>query len=546
MPALPRRLVSAWRALERFADGRGAAPTVFAIALVAYALVSVAVPLEAGRDLARYLLVYAQLFDPEVLYPHALLTRAPGTPLVAGGLLEAGTVVAEAGCALLYAGSVTAWCAVARRFGPAAAVATALALVVYPGYVLLFHRLSSDALFAAAFSVFALLLARALEHPDAGRFAALGAAVAGLVFARPTGQALVLLVLLPLVVARTWPSRIRSATAFALAATFPLLAWSVHNHFRLDDFTVVRSGGATFTLFRSFVADRIVEPENGPASRELARAVARDLLPYEPYRSYEIDLDDFFSSGSFRMHEDLTVLADRTWGWDDDYGQLSRVATEAILAHPWPYAKGVAGDLRDLLVWPLYARVEASSEAVAPSVTPPARGIAVARQSLPTPSEGEPIPAARQSAFISTPDGRIREVWTSPTDHHIVFPTPEDEARAAEIDQRVNGVLANLPDRDGSSDLARWLNSLSRWYPRPIVWLLVGLVAVAFRRPRGALLPLILTGCALLLLFTTALAVYAVAEYSVPLVPAFVLLATAGLLGPRSVTVSSRQWQRSA
>jgi hypothetical protein len=101
VPALPRRLVSGWRALERFADSRGAGPALFAVALVAYALVSVAVPLEAGRDLARYLLAYAQLFDADVLYPHALLTRAPGTPLVAGGLLEAGPLVAEAGCALL-------------------------------------------------------------------------------------------------------------------------------------------------------------------------------------------------------------------------------------------------------------------------------------------------------------------------------------------------------------------------------------------------------------------------------------------------------------
>ena len=36
---------------------------------------------------------------------------------------------------------------------------------------------------------------------------------------------------------------------------------------------------------------------------------------------------------------------------------------------------------------------------------------------------------------------------------------------------------------------------------------------------------------ALLIMLATSLAVYAVAEYSVPVVPAFVLLATAGLLG---------------
>jgi hypothetical protein len=535
--ALPRWLVGGWRGLERFADGRWGPAAVVAAALASYTLVSLATPLEAGRDLPRYLLAYAQLFQWDVLYPHAILTRTPGTPLVAGLLLEAGPLAAEVGCAVLYAASVLAWCAVARRFGIAAAIATAVALVLYPGYVLLFHRLSSDALFAAAFAFFAVLLARALERPTAGRYGAVGAGVAGLVFVRPAGQALTLLALLPLVAERTWPARVRGAAALLAAAAIPLVGWSVHNHIRLDDFTVVRSGGAAFALFRAFVADRIVEPDNGPASRELATAVSRDLLPYEPYRSYGITLDEFFSSGSFRMHEDLTVLADRTWGWDDDYAHLSRVTREAILAHPWTYARGVAGGFRDLLIWPLYARVE--GEAAAPALTTRGR-IALTQvvEPLPAPTEGEPIPAARQSAFITTPDGRIREVWTSPADHHLVFPTRAEEQRAGEIDRRVNGLLANLPDRDGNAELADRLNSASRWYPRPIVWLALGLLALAVRRPRRMAVPLILTGCALLILLTTALAVYAVAEYAVPVTPAFVLLATAGLLGPRAASAT--------
>ena len=65
------------------------------------------------------------------------------------------------------------------------------------------------------------------------------------------------------------------------------------------------------------------------------------------------------------------------------------------------------------------------------------------------------------------------------------------------------------------------------------MWLVVGLVAVAWRRPRGAAIPLVLAGAALLVLVSTALAVYAVAEYSVPVAPAFVLLATVG--GPRAL-----------
>ena len=351
MSALPGR---AWRGIERFADGPLAGAALVGAALLVYGLVSYALPLAAGRDLARYLLVYAQLFDADVVYPHAVLTRTPVAPLVAGGLLDLGPLAAEVGAAALYAVSILAWCSVARRFGAAATVATAAALLLYPGYVLLFHELASDAVFAAAFALFAVACTRALEAPSAGRAAVLGASVALLVLVRPVAQVLLLLVLVPLLAARTWPGRIRSTTAFVLAAGVPLLAWTVHNGVRLDDYTVVRGGGASVPLFRAFVADRIVDPDNGPASRELARVVARDLLPHEPYRSYGIDLDRFFSSGSSRMHDDLVVLADRTWGWDDDYRHLGRVGREAVRAHPGTYVRGVARDTYRLVLWPLY------------------------------------------------------------------------------------------------------------------------------------------------------------------------------------------------
>ena len=518
-----------WHALERFAASRRATPALLLAALLVYGLVSLALPLSPGRDLGRYLVVYAQLFG-DVVYPYALVSRPPGTPLVAGAMLDLGPIAAEAGAAALYALSILAWCSVARRFGPAAAIGTAVALLAYPGYVLLFHKLSSDAVFAAAFAFTAPLLARALERPSAGRTAALGAGVAACILTRPVAQVLLLLALVPLVVAPTWRGRLQGAAAFALVAILPLLAWAGHNAVRGDDFTLGRGGGATLPLFRTFVADKIVEPENGDASRELAQAVARDLLPYEPYRSYEISLDEFFSSGSARMHEDLTGLADRTWGWDDDYGHLAQVGREAVLAHPGAYARGVAGDLRDLLVWPLY--VDAGTEEAAPTATD--RALAQASD-LPVPSEGEPIPAARQSQYIATPDGSIREVWTSPTEHHVEFDNPADAERAAEIDRRVADLMAGFPDRAARPEAVEWLNRASRWYPRPVVWLVAGVVALLVRRRlwRRLAVPALLTASALLILLGTSLAVYAVPEYAVPVVPAFVLLAAAGLTAPR-------------
>ena len=218
MAATGGRVVRIGRALVRFTESPVSEPVVFAIALGVYAAVSIALPLQAGRDLPRYLLDYAQLFDSHVVYPYAILSRTPGTGLVSGVLLELGPIVSEVGVAALYALSIAAWFSVSRRFGPVAALTTAAALLAYPGYVLLFHELASDALFAAAFALVAVLLMRVAEAPTAGRAAALGLGVALLVFVRPVGQVLLVLGLVPLLAARGRRPRLIAAGAFAVGA----------------------------------------------------------------------------------------------------------------------------------------------------------------------------------------------------------------------------------------------------------------------------------------------------------------------------------------
>ena len=519
-------LTNAWSWLERFVDGPRASPAVFAIALANYAIVSVAFPLAAGRDLGTYLRASFELRSAEIVLPQATLGRAPVTGVVAEVLISAGPIVAELAMGLAYALSVVCWWLVARRLGAPVGVAMAGLLLVFPSYVLLFHRLSSDALYAGVFALAALLAARAIEKQTLGRCAAVGGALALLVLVRPVSQILIVLIPLAALGAGPWRARVGRVAIVGLAAILPLGAWATHNAVRADDFTVVRGSGYGLPLYRAFVVDRIVEPRNGEATRELARAVERDLLPREPYRSYGIDLAAFFSSGSARMHEDLVGLSDRTWGWGDDYAHLARVGREAVVAHPGAYARGVARDVWRLLWWPLFLPTgdgDASTE----------RWL-VASAQLPQPTEGQPIPSASVSGFITTPDGRYREVWTSPTEHAIVADDPADAEHLDRLNRRVDELYRAFSDRDGNAELGSWLNRASRWFPRPAVWLLVGLVAIAIRRPRG-LLPLVLTAAAGLVIIVTALAVPATAEYSVPFVPAFMLLAVWGLIGvPRS------------
>ena len=172
--------------LEHLASRRLGAFVLFGIGLAVYAVRAIAWPLKTGRDLDEYLYAYVQLFDRHVLLPWSLLFRTPVTPLVAGAALDVlDGRLAEPLMAVLYAGSIVCWAAAARFFGPRAAIAVAVALLAYTGYALMFHELSSEPVFAAAFAGWALLVTRATFAPSAGRFALVGLGVAVLALVRP-------------------------------------------------------------------------------------------------------------------------------------------------------------------------------------------------------------------------------------------------------------------------------------------------------------------------------------------------------------------------
>ncbi len=518
--------------VERLAGTRRG-PFILAVAAVAvYAFESIGWPLQPGRDLGVYLRYWAQLGQGDPVFPWSMLTRTPVAPLVAGGLLAAGGgLAAEVVMALLFAASILAWSIVALTVGGRrAALLVAVALVAYPGYGGLFHELSSDAVFAAGFAGWALLVTRALARGSLRWFAAAGGGVALLALTRPANQAVILVAPLVLLLPGSWRLRGARIAAFLAAAVIPLAGWAAVNDLRYGDFSVARGGDASVPYFRAFVTDRIVGPDNGPASRRLAEAVRTQLLPREPYRSYGIDLHEFFSSGSARMQEDTIGLSDRVFGWDSDYAVLGKAAREGVRRHLGTYVHGVASSMWQELSKPLFVppRPVPAPKALAP------RALARAAPKLPTPSEGEPIPAARQGAYVSTPDAHIREVWTSATEHTIVFDDPRDQQRFNRLNERMAELVVRFPTRRDSGWLRLQLNHASKAYPPLWLWLLAGVIGLAWRRPATPLAPIVLTAAALILLLATVLGVYSVPEYAVPVAPSFILLGAVGLVGRRA------------
>jgi hypothetical protein len=520
------------------AEARRAPIAVFLVAVGVWWLEALVMPLAGGRDFGTYLGAYVELFQSDPIDLGYVLGRTPVAPLVVGGLLDlAGGVLAEPAVSLLYAGTITVWFLAARTFGGRAALLVTVVLILYPSYWILFHEISSDTVFAVAFAGWSLLTVRVLLAPSPARFALVGAGVALLVLVRPGNQALLVLAVLPLVLRLPWRARVASSLAFATAIVVILGVWTVHNGVRFGDYTVARGGNSRLPFERVFLTERIVRPENGPASQRLARAVTRDLLPDEPYRSYSIGLDDFFSDPSPRMKEDLGALATRLWGWQSDERILREVGIEAVQAHPGAYARGVATTVWNLLRQPVFrplpadggdAAMEAGSgsASLANSATAGVNG-----PRLPQPSEGERIPAPHEGG-PTTPDRSIYTVWTSPTEHHLVFVNPGDEERYQALHRRIEELSDNLPDRAGNATLALRLNQSSRWFPPPVLWVVLGLTGLVIRRPTNALAMSTPAIAAFIVIVLSALAIAAIPHYSVPVVPAFFLLGSAAMLAP--------------
>ena len=521
--------------LERLAARRLGALIVFGLGLAVFSFRAIAWPLKAGRDLDEYVYAYLQLFDHDVLLPWSMLFRTPLTPVVAGLSLDlAGGAFAEPAAAILFAASVVAWSRAALAFGSRVALVVAAALLIYPGYGLMYHELSSETVFSAVFAGWALLVTRAAFRPSTARFALVGLGVAALALVRPGNVILLAFAVFPLLLAGAWRKRLQWAGAFALAAVIPLGAWTVHNGLRFDTYALARGGNAIIPFYRAFITDHIISPENGESSRRLTVAMQRHLLTREPYRSYGVTTNELFRKGSFRVHEDLYLLSDQVFGWDSDYEILRKAGIEGVRAHPREYASGVLGTVWDELANAYFRPAPARDDGRQASGEPKpdvAKG-------LPRPSEGEPIPPG-QVVWISRPDQSIRQVWTSGTDWHFEFDNPPDRARLREIERERDELFSALPDRSGNASLALRLDQLSRWFPRLWMWIALGLFAIVIRRPRGSATLVAIALSALAVVVLNALGLFADLHFVLPVAPAFVLFGAGALLGTRGAAFSA-------
>jgi hypothetical protein len=302
----------------------------------------------------------------------------------------------------------------------------------------------------------------------------------------------------------------------------------VHNGVRYDDTTVARGGRAWVPFLIVFTGNKTISPDNGPASRRLASLIEQEVLAKEPYRSLNVPLDSYLRNGSNYETVRLIAASDRVLGREENYSVLYDSAVEAIRRHPGTYLRGVANTFWEFLNQrPLRENV-APREQTAPETPPPTYELD--GQTLPNPAARILVDGVPYGFVWCASDYIDSCTLEQPS---LVWGDPDTQRRYREIVSQVRAWDAELPSRKGVAFVPEILNRVTPRFPRPPLWLAVGLVALLWRRPRGWRTIVVLWVGAFLVLLVHAASQGVAPEFALPLYPVFIVTALAALAGDR-------------
>jgi hypothetical protein len=462
------------------------------LSCLAFYVQSLAWPLHLGRDGLNYIIYYLDMWSKQPAYQLLMLRRTPVAPILYGiPLTLFGNLFTEVLSAILYCISILCIYSLGMKYSRKVGLIAAILVIFYPAFGSLFHVVASEPPATFLLLLWCALFFNAMAVPTTRKFILLGLICVLATLSRPDSMALLILSISPFVLlSATLREKIQFTTALLGTAVILLLLWSTYNYVRYDDFAVARGEKAQMPLERAFTISHIVHADNGPASADLAKLVSTQLLTKEPYVSYGINAEIFFSQGKERMFWDLVPLSDQYYGWNSDYSQLRKVGIEAVMAHPmpffWDYIKSAGGMLLFNPEWPVATKFR--KESVVP----------LDEKGLPVPTEGEKIPRSYFWASSSSPDVRAL-----PDPNSIVLQIQDSkiQRQTDELQKKLIRYQEMLPDRDGSVQIAIWLNGISLRYPPPIVWLIAGIVGFFVYPTRQKILLAMFLGTCLVIIF---------------------------------------------
>lgn len=502
---------------------------IITASLLAYILYALAFPLTPGRDFGTYLQYYFDILSKEPTYHLLMVYRTPGTPLFYGILGQfGGSLLVEVVLGFCYISLNLIAYNIVKGWDRVIAFLAVFLIIFHFDYNLLFHHISSDNLFSIFLMFWVGILFIAYNNSSPKMYLISSVVTFLLVMIRPSSQLFVFAAFLPLLSEKVRASiKIKNLLIFFLVFILLILFYRSYNFIRYGDFTVSRGGAAVIPLYRLFTVDRIVRPENGIYSEKLANDVKNDLLTQEPYKTYQIDVDTFFTAGDPRMMNDLISFSDRKYGWNSNYKILGEVSKEAIFRYPKAYIYGVINTLIKVFEIPGNVRLGGANPITADAFEIKYKHLQkIEKLSLPIPSEDSLIPGSFQLWFASNAKNE-----------------PVVLEKQSTLGRKVAKVLKDYPSRQQSklaSNIALQTKRLFRHLPifLFVAFAIIGNLLTRKTRDIAMLYIIILS---LLVLTVTYMGLEGVIQYRLAFDPLFII---AGMIGFYNFIISFRYYVR--
>jgi len=453
-----------------------------------------------------------------------MLYRTPIAPFILGGSLQlGGSTLLELCLALFFSISLVSIYNIGLIWNKTIAITAAFILMIYPAYGILYHRPCSDPIFALGFILWCNYIIKTFYSPSIKKFIIHGFIIFLLILTRPSSQVFVSFVLFPFFALKLpTTKKLHFAITFFITCYTLLMLWSFNNYIRYDDFTISRGFKAAMPLYRLFITDKLIHPENGPYSHKLQKAIQEDLLLKEPYKSYGITIDEFFSSPkNSRMWSDLVTLSDRKWGWDDDYHNLFYISIEAIQKHPITYLKNTIAVYYNAFKKHYFLQAIEKRETNLKRDNKANKEYT--RKGLPIPTKGEAIPRPYMWHSSSSPDNRM---LPDPTSIELKISEEQQKRRQTLLNKVSN--IPRLPVRNGNQKVQSIISIFLQFFPPMIYWVGFAIVGSFYFTSTQKRIYLTLLGLSLFLLGVTYSGIEGIAQYRVPFDPIFII---GGLFG---------------